>query len=356
MYIPSLSHRLHSFVTRSHTILVRIPIRSDPILEHLGSKPESGRGLNSAVRRILRVITHSYGDPFKRGRIQENEQSYAIGLRIGSVVRRHLRRVQSDDVAGDTGDTFTVISYYGRVTEVPAGGDLTVTVDAPEKIEVIKWTVNSNIDIARGGASGDGKLYKDGVRVGATFESDEIVYTVVNMSPLRVSVVGYSGGETTVDIPASIEFSDWMFDVTSVGEDAFTGCITIEHVTIGPNVTTIKPRAFSWCAGLTSVSMPDTVKTIGEEAFSWCTGLREIGFSSALSTLSKSAFDVKFYNGTKTIYSTASFVGNYFEGAGNGKFTRTGPTSARSSSRMDSCTPSSNSTCCASLWWVLRPP
>jgi len=51
--------------------------------------------------------------------------------------------------------------------------------------------------------------------------------------------------------------------VTTIGENAFFGCTKLANVTIGNGVTSIEAGAFNSCSSLTSVTIPNSVKTIG---------------------------------------------------------------------------------------------
>ena len=64
--------------------------------------------------------------------------------------------------------------------------------------------------------------------------------------------------------------------VTSIGEEAFSGCSGLTSVTIGNSVTSIGDYAFVDCSSLTSVTIGNSVTSIGEEAFGECTKLINI--------------------------------------------------------------------------------
>lgn len=123
--------------------------------------------------------------------------------------------------------------------------------------------------------------------------------------PNSVSTVGndaFSGctGLTKLTIPAS---------VTSVGTDAFSGCqfealaiscreikdwfsndSKLKTVTLGNSVVTIGAKAFAGCQNLTSVNFPSSVTSIGESAFSGCKGLTSISLPNSVTSVGNNSF------------------------------------------------------------------
>ena len=64
--------------------------------------------------------------------------------------------------------------------------------------------------------------------------------------------------------------------VTSMGNDAFSGCSGLTNITIPDSVTSIGDYAFGGCSGLTSITIPDSVTSIGFAMFRECRRLESI--------------------------------------------------------------------------------
>ena len=77
---------------------------------------------------------------------------------------------------------------------------------------------------------------------------------------------------TTANIPASVNYNDNTYSVTSIGDYAFHYCSGLTSIAIPNSVTSIGGRAFSLCSGLTSIEIPYSVTSIGNSAFRNCTG------------------------------------------------------------------------------------
>ena len=78
--------------------------------------------------------------------------------------------------------------------------------------------------------------------------SKDYKYSVVDN---EVVIDEYLGNDRDVKIPETIDGKR----VTSIGEDAFSGCTDLTSITIHDSVTSIGDHAFYDCTGLTSVNI-----------------------------------------------------------------------------------------------------
>ena len=63
---------------------------------------------------------------------------------------------------------------------------------------------------------------------------------------------------------------------TTIGEDAFEGCTSLQSITIPDGVTEIGESAFWCCSSLESITIPEGVTEIGRNAFLGCSSLQSI--------------------------------------------------------------------------------
>ncbi|MGL4956236.1 MAG: leucine-rich repeat domain-containing protein, partial [Bacteroidales bacterium] len=108
-----------------------------------------------------------------------------------------------------------------------------------------------------------------------------------------LSVIGYTGKQTTVKIPAQLEGQP----VRQVGYP--TGTAAQDHkfspnivgITLPSSVTVIGAYAFKGCTSISSFTVPSTVTTIGEFAFSGCASLTNITIAPGVQFIYKNAFE-----------------------------------------------------------------
>ena len=79
--------------------------------------------------------------------------------------------------------------------------------------------------------------------------------------------------------------------VTSIGEHAFFNCNSLTSITIPNSVTSIGRYAFFSCDSLTSIVIPDSVTSIGDSAFESCNSLTSIVIPDSVTSIGDSAFE-----------------------------------------------------------------
>lgn len=124
----------------------------------------------------------------------------------------------------------------------------------------------------------------------------------------QITVIGYEGTQTDVNIPSLIDnttvktVSDSAFknntvvtsvkiadSVTQIGNEAFYGCTALETVEC-TGVLKIGDSAFSGCSSLNSVNLGESVTTIGATAFADVTSLKRISLPESLTSIASDAF------------------------------------------------------------------
>jgi len=78
--------------------------------------------------------------------------------------------------------------------------------------------------------------------------------------------------------------------VTTIGDDAFYGCTSLENITIPNSVTSIGSNAFLGCKSLLSITIPDGVTKIGDYTFYGCTSLHSITIPDSVTKIGDGAF------------------------------------------------------------------
>lgn len=92
--------------------------------------------------------------------------------------------------------------------------------------------------------------------------------------------------------PAAKKESHYLIPVgiSSIDENAFAGCSTLNYVTIPLGVRSINKCAFLGCSGLDSISIAASVDSIGERAFWGCKSLTSVTIPEGVHKIGRSAF------------------------------------------------------------------
>ena len=104
-------------------------------------------------------------------------------------------------------------------------------------------------------------------------------------------------GELKAFAPAGLTTYNIPNNVTSIGDNAFSGCSYLESIFILNNVTEIGDYAFSWCSRLTNLTIPNSVTKIGDGAFYECHHLKDnIIIPDNVVEIGDNLFEEEYYN------------------------------------------------------------
>jgi hypothetical protein len=150
----------------------------------------------------------------------------------------------------------------------------------------------------------------------AAHNSEIIYYNITSPVEPRTVEVTYAPGGYSGDIviPASASKGGNSYSVTSIGEFALGGSLSLNSVTLPSSVTVIGDYAFFESENLASINIPNSVISIGNGAFFYCIGLTSVDIPNSVVSIGDGAFSECYYLASLTIGNSVNSIG---EGAFN---------------------------------------
>ncbi len=134
------------------------------------------------------------------------------------------------------------------------------------------------------------------------FKSGDLYYNITsNSAPYTVEVtysttsspssddINYAS-LTSADIPSVVSYNGRTYNVTSIGDYAFSRCSSIISIFIPNSITSIGIGAFYECSSLTYITIPDSITVIKQHTFSHCSSLSNISIPEKVTTIKSWAF------------------------------------------------------------------
>ena len=173
-------------------------------------------------------------------------------------------------------------------------------INIPASVEQMDWdvfydsrNVTINCEVSRKPGGWDaGWNDGGGTVVWGTEVLPDFVYTITDAENHKVELIRYNGANANVTIPAKVEIDGVVYDVTSIGEQAFYYNRNITSVVFEqPSlVTQIGESAFESCTKLKSIELPSGLARIENNAFYYCYNLESIELPSSLTYIGGYAF------------------------------------------------------------------
>lgn len=147
-----------------------------------------------------------------------------------------------------------------------------------------------------------------------TFEVDGIMYEIrTTTPPLEVAVTHKSSyGQYSGDIviPETVSDDTNTYQVTAIGNSAFSECAGLLSVVLPNTVTEIGDNAFSNCWVLKTIDLSSSINYIGENSFLSCSSLSTISLGNTLQKIGNQAFRSSGLTSI-TIPDSVKIIGSY---------------------------------------------
>ena len=193
----------------------------------------------------------------------------------------------------------TKLAEYSRedvlaLTELPAPSALPAYANVDHELLLFQewnWTlenIKTWIQNHEGATRDVGAIYTttDGVNHNYWNSPRLDTATTISMQKRGVTSIGNNAFSNCISL-TRINIPD---SVTSIGNNAFYDCYSLTQINIPDSVTSIGAYAFYDCYSLTQINIPDSVTSIGNNAFQYCYSLTQINIPDSVTSIENYAF------------------------------------------------------------------
>jgi hypothetical protein len=122
---------------------------------------------------------------------------------------------------------------------------------------------------------------------------NSVIYTLFQ-TERKASITGYNSNTVPanwiLNVPIDVMYNGIIYNVTSIGNNAFSNCVSLLSIAMPYSIKTIGNNAFEGCIGITNLTIPQTVESIGDLAFSNCTSLISLTISDMIKNIGSNVF------------------------------------------------------------------
>ena len=109
--------------------------------------------------------------------------------------------------------------------------------------------------------------------ISMTMNADSNFHYTIDRETKTAKLTKYSGTDTDVVIPETVDINNVTYSVTSLGAQCFEYCTSVKTVAIPSSVTKLGNGCFGSCSSLMSIYIPSSVTSIGYNCFRECEAL-----------------------------------------------------------------------------------
>jgi hypothetical protein len=100
----------------------------------------------------------------------------------------------------------------------------------------------------------------------------------------------YSSLGSSITVPSSVKHKNKTYSVSEVGVNAFSGCNSLQSVSLPSSIKSIGSFGFYQCTNLKSMTLPGKLESISTGAFMSCTGMTTLTIPASVNDIGNMAF------------------------------------------------------------------